>query len=219
MEDYETSLGVFSPDGRLIQVENAQNASNQGGTIILQTVSNGILICYENKSINPLILPTSKIQIVDQERGFYMIFSGFKTDSLCVVDEAIQIQCNYKYSTSEDISMEKLASKIAKFKQQFTVDSGMRPLGLRSVLFGIEKGIPKIFVIETDGNFIEYSRCALGFRNEVCNEYLSKSNTEDDAFKALSEVIQMDCTKIRGFILDENGLIEISQQEIERRMK
>lgn len=218
MNEYESQLGVFAPDGRLIQVEYAQNASNQGGTIVLQTFENKIVVCYEIKNTNPLIIPTSKIHTIDQERNIYMIFSGFKADSLIVANEAVNIVCNYKYSTSEDISLSKLARKIAEYKQTFTVNQRLRPFGLRSVLFGFEE-TPKVFVIETDGNFAEYSRYALGFKNEVCNEFFVTSNNENSAFKALSEVIQMDYNKVEGYVLDQNGLIKLSKQEIKESME
>lgn len=46
MEEYGSKLGVFAPDGRLLPVEYAQNASNQGGTIAIQAFENKIIICY-----------------------------------------------------------------------------------------------------------------------------------------------------------------------------
>lgn len=214
MSEYESKLGIFSPDGRLIQVEYAQHASNQGGTIILQANKDRIDVCYETRMTNPLLIQMSKIHVVDQERNIYMIFSGFKPDSLVVIQETISIICNYKYSTSEDISLNMLAKRVAKFKQGYTVSHRMRPLGLRSFLFGIERGIPRIFVIETDGNFAEYDKYALGFKNEVCNEILEKLDSENAAFKAISEVVQSDPMKLKAFTLDEQGIIEMSKEQI-----
>lgn len=217
--EYQSSLGVFSPEGRLIQVEFAQHASNQGVTIVLQALNDRIHIAYEKRSTNPLLIPINKIHKVDSDRHFSMIFSGFKADSLQVVEEAIGIVHNYKYTTSEDISLEMLARKIAEYKQTFTVNNSMRPLGLRTVLFGIERGVPRIFVIETDGNFAEYSKYSLGFKNDVCNTFLENNNGDDCAFKALSEVVQMDFKKVTGFALDQNGLKEFTSIEVENLMK
>lgn len=219
MDDYGAKLGVFAPDGRLLPVEYAQNASNQGGTIVIQAIEDKIIICYEVRNINPLVIPTSKINTIDQERNIYMLFSGVKADSLPVIDEAINIVCNHKYSTSEDIPLSRLAKKIAQYKQMFTVSQRFRPFGLRSVLFGFENDTPKIFIIETDGNVAEYSRYALGFKNDVCNEFLEGSNREDTAFKALSSVVQMDHKKVEGYILDKNGLIKLSGEDIKNMME
>lgn len=217
--EYQSSLGVFSPDGRLIQVEYAQHASNQGVTIVLQCLGDKIHIAYEKRSSNPLLIPIGKIHEVDLERHFSLIFSGFKADSLCVVEEAIGAVHSHKYKTSEEISIEMLARKISEFQQSFTVDNSMRPLGLRTVLFGIENGVSRIFVIETDGNCGEYSKCSLGFKNEVCSTFLENNDAENSAFKALSEVVQMDFKKVAGFVLDSTGLKEFSSEEVEKLMK
>lgn len=218
-DGFEDALGVFSPDGRLIQVEYAQHASNQGVTIVLQCIENKVQIVYENRNTNPLLISINKIHEVDLDRHFSMIFSGFKADSLLVVEEAMDIVYNFKYTTSEDISLEVLARKISEFKQSFTVNNSMRPLGLRSVLMGIEDGIGKMFIIETDGNFGEYSKYSLGFKNEVCNEFLEKNDGENCAFKAISEVVQTDAKKVTGFLLTSGGLTEFTMKEIERFMK
>ncbi|KAM0679549.1 Proteasome subunit alpha type-7 [Glugoides intestinalis] len=219
MDEYESNLGIFSPDGRLIQVEYAQHASNQGGSIVLQSKGDKIVICYETRNINPLLLPMPKMHIIDQERNFYMCFSGLRPDSLKIVEMANSIICNYKFSTSEEISLIKLAREIAEYKQQFTVSHGWRPFGLRSILLGIEDGIAKIFIIETDGNLAEYSRCALGFRSDACNQFLEKDETENCAFKALSKVIQMDYKKVKGFILEKDGLTELSSEQVKKLME
>lgn len=219
MDDYGSKLGVFAPDGRLIQVEYAQNASNQGGTIVIQAVEDKIIICYEIRNVNPLLIPMPKIQTIDSEKNIHMIFSGFKADSLIIAQEANDIICDYKYNTSEYITLTQLARNIAKFKQIFTVHRRLRPFGLRSVLFGFEDEVPKIYVIETDGNCAEYSRCALGFKNEACNEILANDNGENASFKALSEVVQKDYNKVDAYVLDKQGLMRLSKQEIRSRME
>ena len=207
--EFESQLGIFSPDGRLIQVEYAQNASSQGCTIVMQADQSSIKIYYEDRQPNPLIVSQDRIHRIDYEREFYMAFSGLKPDSLKVVNEAISIICNYKYSTSENITMHQLAKKIGEFQQKFTVSKSMRPLGLRSILFGIEKGNPRIFIIETDGNFSEYQKCALGYKNEIAMKYFEENDGEGIAMNALLQIVQKDTSKIKGFILSQTGLKSI----------
>lgn len=212
--EFESQLGVFSPDGRLIQVEYAQNASAQGSSMALQNTGDSVKIFYEDRQVNSLVISTDKIHKVDAERQIYMAFSGLKPDSLKVLNEAINICCNYKYSTSEDISMWQLAKKIGEFKQQFTVSKSMRPLGLRSVLFGFEKNIPRIFIIETDGIFSEYKKCAVGYKNDISTKYLEEHDEDDCALQALLSIVQKDTNKIKGFELKAEGLNPIDPELI-----
>lgn len=215
---FKSDLGVFSPEGRLIQVEFAQFASNQGSTAVIHALGNSITIAYENRQIDPLVIPTPKIHVVDSFRNIYIMYSGFKPDSLLITEQANSIIRNHKYSTSQDISLVSLAHKIAEFQQKFTVDHRMRPLGLRSVLMGIENGKGRIFIIETDGNVSEYQKIAVGFKNEVCNSFLENSEEEFTAFYALKEVVQNDYKKIKGFVINEEKLIEVDEDVLKNVM-
>jgi 20S proteasome alpha/beta subunit len=191
----------------------------QGSIAVIQALSDRIVVVYEDRHTNPLVISTPRVHLVDPDRGFYMLYSGFKPDSLLVTDHASLVCRNYKYTTSEDIPMVMLATRIAEFKQRFTVDDENRPLGLRSVLFGIERGTPRIFIVETDGNFAEYQRFSVGYRNEVCNAYLENNGSEDSSFKALLEVVQKDYRKVKGFVLSRDGLSEIPQEQIRSLME
>lgn len=212
--EFESQLGIFSPDGRLIQVEYAQNASAQGSIIVVQKTESTVRIAYENRQANALLLSTPKIHTIDPERHVYIVYSGLKPDSLLVTNEAI-LQCrNHKYRTTEDIPLECLAKKIGEFKQKFTVDQSLRPLGLRSVLFCVNCSGPRIFVIETDGNFSEYKSCSVGHKSEVVTAHLEANNGESCIFKALLEVLQKDTKKVKAYELSREGLREIDENTI-----
>lgn len=217
--EFESQLGVFSPDGRLIQVEYAQNASAHGATLVLQAVESKIKIAYEIQCSNALLIQTPNIHVVDADRSIYIMYSGLKPDSLKVTKEAISRCRNYKYQTSEDIELRMLARDIGEFKQKYTVAGGYRPLGLRTILFGIEKGMPMIFIIETDGNFSEYRSCAVGNKGNEVMEYLEKSNGEECAFVALSKVVSEGTKKIKAFILSADGLNEVPENEIAEALR
>ncbi len=212
--EFDSQLGVFSPDGRLIQVEYAQNASTQGPIIIVQKVSNGIKIAYDNRQATSLYIPMPKVHILDRDRSIYILFSGLRPDSLMVRSKAISICRNYKYNVTEDIPLKILAKRIGEYKQSFTVDHHQRPFGLRTVLLGFENNEPKIFIIETDGNFSEYECCALGYKNDVVMKYLESKNGDCCIFKGLMEVLQKDVTKIKAYLLRQNEFLEISEDEI-----
>lgn len=214
--EFESQLGIFSPDGRLIQVEYAQNASAQGGIIVVQVAGPGIQIAYENRQANSLLLATPKIHAIDADRHIYAIYSGLKPDSLLVTNKAIGICRDYKYGTTEDIPLRMLAKKIGEFKQRFTVDQGMRPLGLRTVLLCAENDDPQLFVIETDGNFSEYKSCSLGHKSDVVTAHLEANNGEGCIFKAMLEVLQKDTKKVRAWELSRSGLREIGEDAIRK---
>jgi len=211
---FNEELGVFSPEGKLMQVDFAKFASNQGGAAVIHAMGDKLIVAYENRQLDPLVIPQPKIHAIDPECHFYLLYSGFKPDSLLITEQAIFECRNYKYTTSVSIRMEQLASKIADYQHHYTVDSDMRPFGLKSVLMGIEKGKSRIFVIDTDGTFAEYQRISVGSKNDICNAFLEGNDDENCAFNALKEVVQKDYKKIMGFLIDKNGCNEIEKERI-----
>ncbi|KAI5151789.1 20S proteasome subunit alpha 4 [Enteropsectra breve] len=208
--EFEQDHGVFSPDGRLIQVEYAQKASEQGGIAIIEATGDSINIVYESRQANPLHIPTPKIHPVDPERGIYILFSGLKPDTLPIEKIALNLICNIKYSTSVDVELEDLARKIGEFKQQYTVDESFRPLGLRTVLFGFSDGVPQIYLIETDGNYTNYFKLAIGYRANLAMEYMA-SDDNATIYQAILKVVQRDTKKIKSYTLDSS--FELKEME------
>lgn len=215
---FKSELGVFSPEGRLIQTEFAQCASNQGGTAVIHSRNGIITVAYENRVIDPLLISLPRIHVVDPDRNIYIMFSGFKPDSLLVLDEAVVVCRSHKYSTSVDMPLNTLVRKVADFQQKFTVDHGYRPLGLRSIIMGIESGEGRIFVVDTDGTTGEYKKVAVGFKNNVCNSFLEKNEEDGSALLALKEVVQNDSKKVKVFYISENGCEEADEERISQIM-
>ncbi|KAI4291716.1 hypothetical protein PAPHI01_0990 [Pancytospora philotis] len=215
--DYETTNGLFNSEGRMVQVEYAQNASTQGSTIIIQKEGRGLSIAYENRQANGLLIPMDKIFTLDAARGLYLIFSGLKPDSLRVTREANFLCRSYRYTNGADMPVAMLARVIGEYKQQYTVDQSYRPLGLRTVLFTAEHGDPRIFIIETDGNFSEHKSCCLGFKSDIVTARLEADRGEGSIFQAMLQVLQKDAAKVRAFELTADGFTEHSEDYIKAK--
>lgn len=209
-------VGQFSADGRLYQIEYAQQASNQGSIVCLAKFEDTIEIFYESRAINKLFIPAKKIYKITD--NIYILFSGVQSDSYGVLHDAIYEAVSHKYNTTEDITILETAKIIAKLMRNKSTTVSFRPYGLRSVVFGIEGGKPLIYVIEADGNYVEYKKCAVGNKNENCIEKLLENDNHFNALDALLCVIQKDVSKIKGFRLNSDGLSEIPNNEIESHL-
>ncbi|KAL6122046.1 hypothetical protein NUSPORA_00968 [Nucleospora cyclopteri] len=201
--EYQDSIGIFSPDGRLYQVEYAQNASNQGSAVCLNIMNNKIYAFYDNKQINNLHKQENKLHKIDD--NIFILFSGIRPDSYVIMDEALYMIYAHKLQTTEKIQIKSLASKIATYKQKYTVRENFRPFGLRTVLLGFEEnGEPRIYIIEADGNYAEYEKCAVGFKAENLMEDMQKNSHEMCSLQTLFQSVQKDVNNIKGFILQFN---------------
>ncbi|KAI7274156.1 hypothetical protein KC335_g2701, partial [Hortaea werneckii] len=85
---YSFSLTTFSPSGKLVQIEYALNAVNQGVTSLGIKAANGIVLATEKKSSTPLIdsNSASKVSLITPNIG--MVYSGMGPDYRVLVDKA-----------------------------------------------------------------------------------------------------------------------------------
>ena len=56
---YDRTITMFSPDGRLLQVEYAKKTVRQGSTAIGISCSDGILLVADKRIVDSLIVPES----------------------------------------------------------------------------------------------------------------------------------------------------------------
>jgi 20S proteasome subunit alpha 4 len=213
---YENALGIFSPDGRLIQVEYAQQASEQGSLVVFVVGEDLIAIAIERKSMNEMLIEQPKLIEVDPVQGIWMSFSGLKPDSYLAISHVRALCRNYKISTGEDMSIDQLASRLGSFKQRYTLDGDCRPLGLRSVLFGFSPE-PRVFVVEPDGNFSRYRKGAVGQKSQRVCEYLEGSDERDpvrESVLGLVEVVQSDINKVSSYVLRREGCSRVESERI-----
>lgn len=213
---FEEQLAVFSPDGRLIQVEYAQQASEHGSLVVFGVDSEKISVSIERKSGNKLFLEEEKVFLLNEAQCIWMSYSGFKPDAYLVMNVARMICLSYKISTGEDIAIDQLARKLSKYKQRYTVVYHQRPFGVRTVLFGFEPS-PVAYIIEPDGNFSEFFCGAIGQKSQRVCEYLEKKEKEDLVkltILGLMEVVQSDPQKISSFVLSKKGCERVKDSTI-----
>merc|ERR1711939_179412 len=85
---YSFSLTTFSPSGKLVQIEYALNAVNQGVTSLGIKATNGIVLATEKKSSSPLIDAPSLSKISPITPNIGMVYSGMGPDYRVLVDKA-----------------------------------------------------------------------------------------------------------------------------------
>lgn len=219
--EYENSLAIFSPDGRLIQVEYAQQASEQGSLVVFSSDSEKVCISIEVKTHNKMLIDQNKLQLVDRELNIWYTYSGLKPDSYIVLSQARLICRNYKIRTGTNISFEELAYELSIFKQKYTLDSSMRPFGLRSILLHVGDH-PQVVIVEPNGNSCEYKCGAVGQKCTEVSKYLENLDNEDIVYRSLSglgKVVQSDKNKVSSYLITKNKCKEVEENIISEIIK
>ncbi|KAM7208447.1 Nucleophile aminohydrolase [Naviculisporaceae sp. PSN 640] len=139
---YSFSLTTFSPSGKLVQIEYALNAVNQGVTALGIKATNGIVLATEKKSSSPLADPSSlsKISLITPNIG--MVYSGMGPDYRVLVDRARKVShTGYKRIYNEYPPTRILVQDVAREMQEATQSGGIRPYGVSLLIAGWDEGI------------------------------------------------------------------------------
>jgi proteasome alpha subunit len=172
---YDRAITVFSPDGRLFQVEYAREAVKRGTTAIGVRAKDGVVLLVDKRVNSRLVVPTSieKIFAIDEHIG--CATSGLVADARSLVDRArVEGQFN-RVTYDEPIPVETLVKKVCDFKQSYTQYGGGRPFGTALLLAGVDDSGPHLFETDPSGALIEYKASAVGSGRQKAMEYLEES--------------------------------------------
>ncbi|EQB69218.1 archaeal proteasome endopeptidase complex subunit alpha [Cuniculiplasma divulgatum] len=176
---YDRAITVFSPDGRLFQVEYAREAVKRGSTALGIKFKDGVLLISEKRPRSKLMEQNSleKIQLIDDFVG--CVTSGLGADARVLIDFARIVTQQEKVSYGSLVNIENLVKKVADQMQQYTQYGGVRPYGVSIIFAGIDQVGARLFDSDPSGVINEYKATAIGAGRDQVLNYLEKEYKED----------------------------------------
>jgi len=169
---------VFSPDGRLYQVEYAIETVRRGTIAVGIKTKEGIVIAVEEKARKLQISHNAqKIFQIDEHVG--VAAAGYIPDARSQVDNARFFSQSNKLIYDEPVEVETIAKHLADQSQQFTQYAGVRPYGVALILAGVDRGQSQLYLTDPSGTFISYDAVAIGANSDTVTDFLEKSYGED----------------------------------------
>ena len=165
---YDRASTIFSPDGRLFQVEYAREAVKRGTTAVGLKYKEGVVLIIDKRISSRLVEARSidKIFRIDQHVG--CATSGLVADARVLVDRARVEAQIHKITYNEQISIEVLVKKICDFMQNYTQYGGIRPFGTSLLVAGVDEQGTHLFETDPSGALMAYKACSIGAgRNAV----------------------------------------------------
>ncbi len=178
---YDRAITVFSPDGKLYQVEYATKAAEWGTLGVGIVYSDGVLLAADKKVTSKLVVsPTlEKLFIVDDHLA--ILYSGLVGDARALADYARDFVEQHRIVYEEPVTVEQLAKEIARIKQIYTQYGGIRPFGVMFLIAGYDER-PRLFETQPSGSLVEYYADAIGQKRYEVLELLEKRWTPDISF-------------------------------------
>ena len=177
-QGYDRAITVFSPDGRLYQVEYAIETVRRGTIAVGIKCKDGIIIAVEEKP--------RKLQISDIAQKIFQIddhvgvaAAGYIPDARSQVDNARFFSQSNKMVYDEPVEVETIAKHLADQCQQYTQYAGVRPFGVALILGGVVNDTPQLYLTDPSGTYISYDAIAIGSGSDQVTDFLEKAYKGD----------------------------------------
>ncbi len=172
---YDRAITVFSPDGRLFQVEYAREAVKRGTTTVGLKFKDGVVLIVDKRITSRLVEPSSIEKIFKLDDHIGCATSGLVADARSLVDRArIEAQVN-RITYDEPIGVQTLVKRICDFKQSYTQYGGVRPFGTALLVAGVDESSPHLFETDPSGALMEYKASSVGSgRNQAMEVFEEK---------------------------------------------
>ncbi|MFC5365378.1 archaeal proteasome endopeptidase complex subunit alpha [Salinirubrum litoreum] len=175
---YDRGITIFSPDGRLYQVEYAREAVKRGTASIGIRTADGVVLAADKRSRSPLMEPTSVEKIHKADDHIGIASAGHVADARQLIDYARrQTQVN-RLRYGEQIGIETLTKEVTDYIQQYTQVGGARPFGVALLIGGMENGEPRLYETDPSGTPYEWKAVAIGAERRDLQDYLEENYVE-----------------------------------------
>lgn len=182
---YDRAITIFSPEGKLYQVEYAFEAVKRGWTSLGLRTRDSVILAAEKRRVVPLLDIDSvmKINVVDEHIG--VTFAGMGSDGRILVDYARLVAARHRLIYGEPSTVEYVVRAVSDVKQAYTQHGGVRPFGVSLIFGGIDgDGRTRLFRTEPGGQYFSYYAIAIGIGGEAAEAVLEKEYRYDMDFES-----------------------------------
>ena len=171
---YDRGITVFSPDGRLFQVEYAREAVKKGSTTIGIKFKGGVALIVDKKTPSRLLEPKSTEKIHDIDDYVGCATSGLVADARVLVDQARHEAQIHRIQYGENISVSMLVKKVCDIKQNYTQYGGGRPFGTALLVAGTDDDGAHLYETDPSGALVAYKATSIGNGRQTVMDMFEK---------------------------------------------
>ncbi|MBI2124983.1 archaeal proteasome endopeptidase complex subunit alpha [Candidatus Woesearchaeota archaeon] len=229
---YDRSITMFSPDGRLLQVEYAKKTVKQGSTAMGIACKDGVVFVVDKRITSKLLVPEAieKMFVVDDHIG--VTAAGIISDARVLVDRAQLRAQQHSVTYDSKIDILSIVKEVCDLKQVCTQSAGLRPFGVSLIVGGVEEdGEAKLFLTEPYGLYFQYKAVVIGEGEEEIEAALQKryksSLTVDEGLRLglgllkdfLKESFNVDRVDAAYIDVKDKRFVKLSNDELKKYLK
>eukprot|EP00246_Nothoceros_aenigmaticus_P005663 TRINITY_DN1789_c0_g1_i1.p1 TRINITY_DN1789_c0_g1~~TRINITY_DN1789_c0_g1_i1.p1 ORF type:complete len:251 (+),score=51.82 TRINITY_DN1789_c0_g1_i1:82-834(+) len=201
---YDSRTTIFSPEGRLYQVEYAMQAISNAGAAIGILSKDGVVLAAEKMVTSKLLATaksTEKMYKIDDHVACAV--AGIMADANILINTARLQAQRYTFNYQEPMPVEQLVQALCDTKQGYTQFGGLRPFGVSFLFAGYDKNFGfQLYMSDPSGNYGGWKAGAIGANNQAAQSML-KQDYKDDITR--EEAVQL-ALKILSKTMDSTSL-------------
>ncbi|EGV62863.1 Proteasome subunit alpha type-3 [Yamadazyma tenuis] len=182
---YDSRTTIFSPEGRLYQVEYAQESISMAGTAMGILTKEGVVLACEKKFTSKLLDndgSAEKLYIINDR--MVAAVAGMTSDASILVNRARYFGQQYLKTYNEPVPCETLIKSICDVKQGYTQHGGLRPFGVSFLYAGYDDRYEfQLYMSNPSGNYSGWKATSIGANNSAAQTLLKKDYKDDLTLK------------------------------------
>ncbi|KZZ89299.1 Proteasome, subunit alpha/beta [Ascosphaera apis ARSEF 7405] len=171
--NYDNDSVTFSPQGRIFQVEYAQEAVKQGSVVVgLVSKTHSVLVALK-RNAEELSSYQKKIIPIDAHLG--IAIAGLASDARVLSNFMKQQSLASRMTYGRAIPLERIVGQIGDRAQSNTQHYGKRPYGVGLLVAGVDDAGVHLYEFQPSGMTWEMQACAIGARSQMARTYLERN--------------------------------------------
>ncbi|CAM6030951.1 unnamed protein product [Sphagnum balticum] len=219
---YDLSVTTFSPDGRVFQIEYANKAIDNSGTVVGIKCKDGVVLGVEKLIPSKMLLEGSNRRIHAVHKHAGMAVAGLAADGRQIVGRARAEASQYLSFYGEDIPIKELCDRVAHYVHLCTLYWWLRPFGSAAILGGYDRDGPQLYMIEPSGVAYRYFGAAVGKGRQAAKTAIEKLKLSEmtcrEGIIAVAKIIYEvhDEAKDKAFELELSWVCDESNKQHQR---
>jgi len=225
---YDRAITIFSPEGRLYQVEYALELVKRGAPIVGISSKEGVVLAAN-------VTPESRLEDTKYFHKIYQLdehvgaaIAGLMSDARVLIGQSrVYCQSN-RLLYDEPVDIEILTRRIGDQSQVYTQHAGVRPFGVSMIIAGVDKTGSRVFSADPSGSYRGYRATAVGRKSEEANKVLEEGYRQDltleeatklavEAVKTASDgEVDSKILKVAVVPVETRAFRRLSEEEVER---
>ena len=179
MMGYDRAITMFTPDGRLLQVEYAKKTVRLGNTAIGMVCKDGVLLVADKRIVDKLVVPEAIEKVFQIDDHIMATAAGIISDARVLIERSQVKAQQHRVSYGTPIDVLSITKDVCNLKQLTTQSGGYRPFGVSLLIAGIDEAGIRLFETDPTGIYYQYKASVIGEAETEVEEILHKEYHDD----------------------------------------